>query len=88
MQSPAHPYTQLLLSAVPDPRKPRQRRVRTRAEMPSLIDPPPGCPFVDRCPQAMDVCRQVMPGVDYGRPRHWVRCHLFGPGAGVVAAND
>ena len=86
--TPAHPYTQLLLSAVPDPRAPRQRRTRPRGEVPSLIDPPPGCPFAGRCPHTMDVCRQVMPGVETVAPRHWVRCHLFGPGAGVVAAND
>ncbi len=79
-QSPAHPYTQLLLSAVPDPRKPRQRRVRTRAEMPSLIDLTAGCPFVNRCPRAMDVCRQAMPGVETVGPGHWVRCHLYGSG--------
>ena len=84
MQSPAHPYTQLLLSAVPDPRKPRQRRIRAKADLPSLIDPPPGCPFVNRCPQAMDVCRQVMPGVEFVAPGHWVRCHLYGPGHPVA----
>jgi peptide/nickel transport system ATP-binding protein len=80
MESPAHPYTQLLLSAVPDPRKPRHRRVRNRAEMPSLIDPPPGCPFVNRCPRVIDVCRQTMPGIEVVAPGHWVRCHLYGPG--------
>ena len=66
IRHPAHPYTQLLLSAVPDPRAPRQRRTRPRGEVPSLIDPPPGCPFAGRCPHTMDVCRQVMPGVDDG----------------------
>jgi peptide/nickel transport system ATP-binding protein len=81
IQHPAHPYTQLLLSAVPDPRKPRTRQVRARAEIPSLIDPSPGCPFVARCPRVMDVCRQVMPGVEMIAPRHWVRCHLYGPGS-------
>jgi peptide/nickel transport system ATP-binding protein len=84
MQSPAHPYTQLLLSAVPDPRKPRQRRIRSRAELPSLIDPPPGCPFVNRCPRAIGVCRQVMPGIETVAPGHWVRCHLYGPGQAKV----
>jgi peptide/nickel transport system ATP-binding protein len=80
IQQPAHPYTQLLLSAVPDPRKPRTRQVRARAEPPSLIDPPAGCPFANRCPQVMDVCRQVMPGIETLAPGHWVRCHLYGAG--------
>jgi peptide/nickel transport system ATP-binding protein len=48
IQRPAHPYTQLLLSAVPDPRKPKTRQVRARAEMPSLVDLPSGCPFANR----------------------------------------
>jgi peptide/nickel transport system ATP-binding protein len=80
IQHPAHPYTQLLLSAVPDPRAKRERTARARAELPSLIDPPPGCPFAGRCPHTMDVCRQVMPGVETIAPRHWVRCHLYGVG--------
>ena len=78
---PAHPYTQLLLSAVPDPRARKPRHVRARAEIPSLIDPPPGCPFAARCPRVMEVCRQAMPGVETIGAGHWVRCHLYGPGA-------
>jgi peptide/nickel transport system ATP-binding protein len=80
IRHPAHPYTQLLLSAVPDPRAGRPRRVRARAEPPSLIDPPPGCPFAPRSPQAMAICRQAMPGIATIAPGHWVRCHLFGSG--------
>ncbi len=76
----AHPYSQLLLSAVPDPKASRTRQVRARAELPSLIDPPPGCPFANRCPHVMDVCRQMMPGVETIAPNHWVRCHLYGAG--------
>ncbi|MGZ6316069.1 MAG: ABC transporter ATP-binding protein [Anaerolineales bacterium] len=77
-----HPYTQLLLSAVPDPRAGLRTRkdLEARGEAPSLIDPPPGCPFAPRCPKVMDVCRQVMPGPTSIQPGHWVRCHLFGPG--------
>ncbi len=83
---PAHPYTQLLLSAVPDPRTPRRRQPRARAELPSLIDPPPGCPFANRCPHVMDVCRQTMPGVESIAAGHWVRCHLYGPGSSSANA--
>jgi peptide/nickel transport system ATP-binding protein len=81
MQEPAHPYTQLLLSAVPNPHAGLSvRKVEARGEVPSLIDPPPGCPFAPRCPKVMDICRQVMPGREYVAKDHWVRCHLYGPG--------
>jgi len=82
MGDAAHPYTQLLLSAVPDPRSGLRTRKDTgaRGEVPSLIDPPPGCPFAARCPQVKEVCRQRMPGMTTVKPGHWVRCHLFGPG--------
>ena len=52
-----------------------------RGEVPSLIDPPPGCPFAARCPHVMQVCREIMPGPESVGPEHWVRCHLYGPGA-------
>jgi peptide/nickel transport system ATP-binding protein len=82
VHDPAHPYTKLLLSAVPDPRAERAR-VEARGEVPSLIDPPPGCPFAARCPYVMPVCREIMPGQTYLSPTHWVRCHLFGEGVGI-----
>ena len=83
MDQPAHPYTKLLISAVPDPQSALSTTEdEVRGEIPSLIDPPPGCPFVTRCPYAMDVCRTVMPGREYVSSDHWVRCHLYGPGEG------
>jgi peptide/nickel transport system ATP-binding protein len=80
MGSPAHPYTRLLLSAVPDPHAGlhTRREIGARGEVPVLIDPPPGCPFTARCPQVMDVCRQAMPGVTPLEAGHWVRCFLYG----------
>ena len=78
---PAHPYTKLLLSAVPDPTRRTGRAIEARGEVPSLVDPPPGCPSPPRCPHVMDVCREVMPGVGHVAPGHWVRCHLYGGGA-------
>jgi peptide/nickel transport system ATP-binding protein len=90
MREAVHPYTQLLLSAVPDPHAGLQTRkdLQARGEVPSLIDPPGGCPFAARCPQVMDVCRQVMPGhTDIGA-QHWVRCHLFGLGESSPVARD
>ena len=80
MDHPEHPYTQLLLSAVPNPRAGlKSKEIQARGEVPSLIDPPPGCPFAPRCPKVMDVCRKVMPGVTTINSQHWVRCHLFPP---------
>jgi peptide/nickel transport system ATP-binding protein len=78
IDAPAHPYTKLLLSAVPNPKAGlRVDRELVRGEIPSLLDPPPGCPFAPRCPAAMPQCRVTMPGVSVIGPRHWVRCHLY-----------
>jgi peptide/nickel transport system ATP-binding protein len=82
MSHPAHPYTQLLLSAVPDPRAGlrTQKDIGARGEVPVLIDPPPGCPFTARCPHVLAECRREMPGISYLGPEHWVRCYLTGAG--------
>jgi len=78
MEHPKHPYTQLLLAAVPNPRAGLATKyVQARGEVPSLIDPPSGCPFAPRCPEAKDICRQVMPAVSTLDQSHWVRCHLY-----------
>lgn len=78
---PAHPYTKLLLSAVPNPHAGlRTEDAPARGEIPSLIDPPPGCPFEPRCPYAMDICRKDMPGISRLGGKHWVRCHLYPEG--------
>jgi peptide/nickel transport system ATP-binding protein len=79
MGNPAHPYTQLLLSAVPDPHAGLRtnKNTQARGEVPTLIDPPPGCPFAARCPRVMEICHQSMPAQVAVAPEHWVRCHLF-----------
>jgi peptide/nickel transport system ATP-binding protein len=81
MSNAAHPYTQLLLSAVPDPRSGLRtgRETRSRGEVPSLIDPPTGCPFAARCNKVMDICLKVMPEQTTVGPGHWVRCHIYEP---------
>jgi peptide/nickel transport system ATP-binding protein len=81
MRKSAHPYTQLLLSAVPDPRSGLRtdKLAQARGEVPSLIDPPPGCPFTARCTKSLDVCRRIMPDQIILEPGHWVRCHLYDP---------
>lgn len=76
--SPLHPYTQALLSAVPipDPGKKRERII-LRGEIPSPINPPPGCIFHTRCPHAMAVCREQAPAKLEAAPQHTVACHLY-----------
>ena len=79
ISEPHHPYTKLLFSAVPNPNLRGEARARvTKAEPPVLVNPPPGCPFAPRCPWAMPVCKQEMPGVTRISDRHWTRCHLYG----------
>ena len=75
--TPQHPYTQALLSAVPvpDPDATRQR-VILKGDVPSPIDPPPGCRFHTRCPHAFDRCRQEEPLLRSAGTGHLNACHL------------
>ncbi len=59
--NPAHPYTQLLLDAAPDPERPGPQVIDARGSAPSLITPPSGCRFHPRCPHAMPICPQQQP---------------------------
>jgi peptide/nickel transport system ATP-binding protein len=64
---PAHPYTQLLLSAAPDPDRGEPPALGGRGAPPSLVAPPPGCRFHPRCPHAMAICADTAPpGFDVG----------------------
>ena len=76
--APAHPYTQALLAAVPQPDPTRRRRrVVAHGEPPSPEHPPSGCPFHPRCPHAMAMCRTAMPEASHlPGSGHMVRCHL------------
>lgn len=76
-ESPLHPYTQALLSAIPipDPRKKRERIILT-GDIPSPANPPKGCRFHTRCPYVMDVCKEVVPEFIESAPDHFVACHL------------
>ena len=86
---PAHPYTQRLLDAVPDPLAEHGELAgHQRWEPPILVDPPPGCPYAPRCPHVMAVCREIMPGKTQLDPQQWVKCHLHGPGDTVPLAAD
>jgi oligopeptide/dipeptide ABC transporter ATP-binding protein len=86
LASPKHPYTQLLLSAVPDPRAPLGVGAETdRGEPPKVIDPTPGCRFRFRCPLAIDVCQTVTPVMKPIGEGHDVACHVAQSGAEVKA---
>jgi peptide/nickel transport system ATP-binding protein len=73
---PAHPYTQLLLSAAPDPDRPEPLSLQGRGSPPSLVDPPSGCRFHPRCPHAMTVCAEVTPPGTQVADRHVSACWL------------
>ncbi|MBA7634386.1 Oligopeptide transport ATP-binding protein OppF [subsurface metagenome] len=75
--NPKHPYTEALLSAVPIPDpKARRKHLIPRGEIPSPINPPPGCRFHPRCPHTMDICSKEEPKlIDFGN-NHLVACHL------------
>jgi peptide/nickel transport system ATP-binding protein len=83
---PRHPYTQLLLSAVPDPRAELHVTEETdMGEPPRVIDPTPGCRFRWRCPLAIDECHQVTPALRELVPGHSAACHVARADAATVA---
>jgi peptide/nickel transport system ATP-binding protein len=74
--APAHPYTQLLLSAAPDPDRAEPPSLRGRGAPPNLIRPPDGCRFHPRCPFAMAVCAEERPAAIETAPGHASACWL------------
>jgi oligopeptide/dipeptide ABC transporter ATP-binding protein len=78
-KTPLHPYTQALLSAapVPNPRKKSHRTVLP-GDVPSPINPPPGCRFHTRCLYAKDMCSREVPKLKEVRKNHFVACHFAG----------
>jgi peptide/nickel transport system ATP-binding protein len=81
LANPLHPYTRLLLAAVPDPAKrlEAKRIEERRGVAAAAIDPPEGCRFVKRCPLAIDVCSQITPPLVEARPQQTARCHVTAP---------
>jgi len=74
---PLHPYTRLLISAVPSIKK-REQPKGIPGLPPSLLNPPAGCRFYPRCPFAMDKCKVEAPRLQEVKPGRWVSCHLYG----------
>lgn len=78
LQTPLHPYTRLLLSAVPNPEGGlSHRRVEVRGEVQAAINPGDACRFASRCPVAVEASHCKMPQLVEVQPGHWVRCHLY-----------
>jgi peptide/nickel transport system ATP-binding protein len=83
LHHPVHPYTRLLLSAVPDPRAPIAVSAADIGEPPRVIDPGEGCRFRWRCPLAVEICSHVTPKLMTSSPGHEAACHVtVGPPAG------
>ncbi len=80
---PRHPYTQALLSAIPEPvpSKGRRGRIVLSGDVPNPIKPPPGCHFHPRCRYATDTCRVEAPPTVAASEGHEVACHLVADGA-------
>jgi oligopeptide/dipeptide ABC transporter ATP-binding protein len=76
-EKPQHPYSQALVEAIPypDPAR-RSNRVPLTGEIPSPVDPPPGCRFNPRCPVVIDVCRSQRPPLVVTNHAHQTACHV------------
>ena len=77
-ESPLHPYTRALISAVPiaDP-KSEHTRIILRGDVPSAMNPPSGCPFHPRCHDSTPICEKQQPKIQRISNDHWVACHLY-----------
>ena len=77
-RNPIHPYTEMLLSAIPiaDPDlSAARKRIKLEGEVPSPLNPPSGCPFRTRCPKAGKTCAETMPALREIIPGHFAACH-------------
>lgn len=83
IETPLHPYTRMLLTAIPvvDPVEQKRRKAERRlipvTELPAPTNLPRGCPFHTRCPEVMDICRSTRPAPVPAATGGWVACHLY-----------
>jgi len=78
--NPLHPYTQALMSAIPEPdpeTEDTKETIKLTGEVPSPINTPSGCKFRTRCRYAMDICKEVRPEIREVKEDHFVACHLY-----------
>ena len=77
-EHPLHPYTNALFSAVPNPNPDeKSEKILLKGDIPSPANPPMGCKFHTRCPQAMEICKHICPKYQEEEPGHFVACHLY-----------
>lgn len=77
-EDPLHPYTQALISAIPIPDVgDKKERILLTGDIPSPINPPPGCNFHTRCPHATERCKAECPSLEKKTDGHYVACHLY-----------
>jgi oligopeptide/dipeptide ABC transporter ATP-binding protein len=76
-KKPLHPYTEALLSAIPQvDTSLRKKRTILKGEVPSIVNPPSGCPFHPRCLYAKEKCSQIVPILEQKEEGHMVACHF------------
>ena len=88
-EHPMHPYTKALMAAIPiaDPHtEDTRQRIVLEGEVPSPINPPPGCKFQNRCAYAMECCHKAAPPLEEVSPGHYVACYLCQKGKEAAAA--
>ncbi len=90
---PLHPYSRALLSAVPEPDpwiEGKVERIILQGDVPSPANPPKGCNFCTRCPEVMEICREIDPEYREVRPGRFVACHLYNDtqNAGLTGASE
>ncbi len=78
-ENPLHPYTNILLDAipVPDVTDKKKKAAPSIGDVPSPLSPPDGCHFHPRCPKAMEICKTEIPELIEKESGHFVRCFLF-----------